>query len=203
MRRFNRTARPSAASRTVTLRVLMVESTGIAREILETVLHGSFRRPVEIEKWGSIYEVQGNLTRWDLALVDIDQDTVQACGLLSRTGSNTWRVATTLYDEEDRLMMALRSGVHGCLLKQDKVERQIEILQRAVMGMPEVSPAMARCLLMESAARGEDYPHRTQALAALARGASLREAARELRRPVRDVEEIVAEAYRAISLGRT
>lgn len=180
------------------LRVLIVEGSVVATEVLEQVLQASFTRPVAIDAMTSPADVPAQTEPWNLVLVDIDQYPEAACAVLRRTHPRAWRLATTLYDDEDRLLMALRSGVHGYLLKQDRVERQIEVLQRTVMGMPEITPAMARCLLQEARAAGDGTPEMNLALASLGRGASVRETARELGRTIPEIEALVAQVYRSV-----
>ena len=180
------------------LRALVVEGIDVARRVLEQVLQASFTRPVVIDLLKSPREVPDDTRAWDLMLVDIDHDTESACDVLHRADAGTWRVATTLYDDEDRLLPALRSGVHGYLLKQDRLERQIEILQRTVLGMPEITPAMARCLLQEARAQAQDDHDMRLALTALGRGASVRETAREIGRTAAQVEALVVDVYRSI-----
>ena len=180
------------------LRALVVEGIDVARRVLEQVLQSSFTRPVVIDLLKGPEQVPEDTKGWDLLLVDIDHDTEAACAVLRRADARAWRLATTLYDDEDRLLPALRSGVHGYLLKQDRLERQIEILQRTVMGMPEITPAMARCLLQEARSQGQDDHDMRRALSALGRGASVRETAREIGRTAAQVEALLVHVYRSI-----
>lgn len=193
---------PRGVGQDAALRVLVVEGSLVARDVLEQVLKTSFKRPLAMTALSSPSEVPPTIQGWDLVLVDIDQAPEAACEVLQRADRRAWRLATTLYDDEDRLLPALKSGVHGYLLKQDRVERQIEVLQRTVMGMPEITPAMARCLLQESRAQAVEASDMRSALAALGRGASIREAAREMGRSVAEIEAIVVSAYRTMGRAR-
>ena len=180
------------------VRALLVEGSLVASDLLHHVLQSSFTRPVRIETISTPASAADRLEGWDLVLVDIDLDPEGSLALLSRIERKTWRLATTLYEDEDRLLPALRCGIHGYLLKQDRPERQIESLQRAVTGRPEITPAMARAMLQHLRQEGSGSEMMVRVLNALGRGASIRETARELDVPAPTVEAMAAEAYRTI-----
>lgn len=181
-------------------RVLVVDDSPVARAVLDQALRASFRVPVELTATSDLSGVKPRDDRWHLMLVDIDHDTDGTCDHWARLAVACWRVATTLYDDEERLMTALGCGAHGYLLKQDPIERQIEMLQRIVQGSPDVTPAMARGLVGMVPSTHPDADLTRDALGAIGRGASLREVARELGRPVSEVEALVTDAYRRARL---
>lgn len=181
-----------------TLRALLVEGSGVARTMLTRVLHSALVQPVEVVAVATPQEAPHALGDLGMALVDIDLDDAGGRSLLERLPPTCWRLATTLYDEEERLMPALETGVHGYLLKQDRYERQVESLQRAVRGRPELSPAMARSVL-ERLRRSGQLDHRTeQTLASLGRGRSVRETARALQLSAEEVELAQARVFRLV-----
>lgn len=177
-------------------RVLVVDASPVARAVLNKVLLASFRVPVETTEMGDLSTVTPKDDRWHLMLVDIDHDTDVTCDQWARLAVPSWRVATTLYDDEERLMTALGSGAHGYLLKQDPIERQVEMLQRIVQGSPDVTPAMARGLAGMVEHSHPDADLTRDALGAIGRGANLREVARELGRPISEIEALIIDAYR-------
>lgn len=183
------------------VRTLLVEGSFVASDLLHHVLHSSFTRPVMIETIQTPAAAADRIEGWDLVLVDIDLDPEGSLALLGRVEPRAWRVATTLYEDEDRLLPALRCGIHGYLLKQDRPERQIECLQRAVTGRPEITPAMARAMLQHLRTLATTPEMMIRVLTSLGRGASIRETARELDAAAPSIEAVAAEAYR--SIGQT
>jgi DNA-binding NarL/FixJ family response regulator len=71
----------------------------------------------------------------------------------------------------------------------------VEGLQRILRGCPEISPAMARCLLENLRPSGRTPAIVEQTLDSLGKGSSLKEAARALGLRVEDVHANVAQAF--------
>lgn len=190
-------AQPDAATSSLTppAPTLLVEGSAVALQMLERVLRTAVHVPLELIVSYSAQDVSVELAPVRLALIDIDTDDAAATALIKRLPTTCWRVATTLYDEEERLLPALQLGIHGYLLKQDRYERQVEGLQRILRGMPELSPALARSVLAGLQQTGAMDPQVEQVLDALGRGRSIREAARTLKLSLRDVQGVVARAY--------
>lgn len=180
--------RPSACA-------LLVEGSGVASELLKRVLQTALCEAVDIHVVATPQAAPRDVSGFQLALIDIDLDDQAARMLLHRLPPSCWRVATTLYDEEDRLLPALQVGVQGYLLKQDRYERQVEGLQRILRGYPEVSPSMARSLLEALRSGGRLPAAVEQTLDGLGRGSSLKEVARALSLKVEDVQAHVAQAF--------
>lgn len=174
---------------------LLVEGSGVASDLLKRVVQSALRESVDMSIVATPQEAPADLARFQLALIDIDLDDQAALALLHRLPPSCWRVATTLYDEEDRLLPALQIGVQGYLLKQDRYERQVEGLQRILRGCPEISPSMARCLLENLRHTGRMPTMVEQSLEGLGKGSSLKETARALGLPVEDVQANVARAF--------
>ena len=177
-------------------RALLVEGSFVARDMLMRVLNGSLNSPVEVLAVPTPREAPPQPGPLSLALVDIDLDPDGACELLSSMPPAVWRLATTLYDDEDRLLPALDAGIHGYLLKQDRYEQQVESLQRIVQGRPGLTPAMARSLLDHLRGHEEFSEALAAALTSISRGLSLREAARAQDATVPELEALVASVYR-------
>ncbi len=184
------------------LRALLVEGSAVACGILERVLNSALVQAVDVTVVTTPDEAPPDLEGLDLALVDIDRDDAPALGLLARLPRRCWRLATTLYDEEDRLLPALETGVHGYLLKQDRYERLVEGLQRVLRGRPEMSPALARSVLESLRQSGQLEPRTEQTLASLGRGRSVRETARALKISAEEVESAQARVFRLVQQAR-
>lgn len=168
----------------------------MARDMLMRVLNGSLHSAVEVLAVATPREAPPQPGPLSLALVDIDLDPDGACALLARMPPAVWRLATTLYDDEDRLLPALDSGIHGYLLKQDRYEQQVESLQRIVQGRPGLTPAMARSLLDHLRGHEGFSEALAAALTSISRGLSLREVARAQDATVPEIEALVASVYR-------
>lgn len=176
-------------------RALLVEGSTVARALLIGVVEQCFTQPVEISSVRTPQEAL--LQHWsvDLALVDLDLEPLPALRVLGRLPPSAWRIATTLYDDEDRLLPALRGGIHGYLLKQDPRVRLVESLQRTVTGRPHLTPALARSLLHHVPPGLEDAQRLSRFLGVLGRGASLHEAAVELECRASDIDALIASIY--------
>lgn len=174
---------------------LLVEGSAVARSILSRVLCTAVHRQIAVHGVTTPQEAPPLLQGFDIALIDIDLDDVAALELIARLPSSCWRVATTLYDEEERLLPALQMGVHGYLLKQDRYERQVEGLQRILRGGPDLSPALARSVLDGLRRAGDVAPEVDQILGALGRGLSPKETARALKCSVGDIHSTTARVY--------
>ncbi len=86
----------------------------------------------------------------DLALVDIGLP--DGCGIdlvakCSRRSPATYCVITTIYDDDQHLLHALKAGAKGYLLKDQPRGRLVSQLAGIVQGEPPLSPAVARRLL--------------------------------------------------------
>ena len=181
-----------------TARALLVEGSAVARNMLDRVLSTAVYQQISVHAVTTPQEAPQDLRGFDVALVDIDLDDVAALKLIERLPPPCWRVATTLYDEEERLLPALQLGVHGYLLKQDRYERQVEGLQRILRGGPELSPALARSVLESLRRAGDLDPDTDQILGALSRGLTPKETARALRLSVADIQAALARVYTLI-----
>jgi DNA-binding NarL/FixJ family response regulator len=180
-------------------RALLVEGSAVARNILERVLKTAVLSDLHVLAVAVPQDVPDQLDDVGVALVDIDLDDEAALSLIRRLPRRCWRLATTLYDEEERLLPALGTGVHGYLLKQDRYERQVEVLQSVLRGRPELSPAMARAALeslRQKASRAQPLDAGLeQALGHLGRGRSVKETARAMKITGDEVAGLVAHVY--------
>jgi DNA-binding NarL/FixJ family response regulator len=176
----------------------VVEGSGVAAKVLERVVLTALTVPLEVQVFSAPQRAPADLTAFGLALVDIDLDDRAAQHLLERLPRHCWRVATTLYDEEERLLPALQAGVHGYLLKQDRYERQVERLQRILRQSPEISPALARSLLEHLRLQRLHrllQPMVEQTLDGLGKGSSPKEVASRLNVRMEEVDAAVVQVF--------
>lgn len=92
-----------------------------------------------------IEHVQFDLALIDLALPDGDGTTVIQA--VSSRFPNCMIVAASLFDDDDHLFPALRSGAQGYLLKDQPPEQLMTQLRGINEGRPPLSPSIARRLL--------------------------------------------------------
>ena len=92
-------------------------------------------------------------------------------------------VATALFADDERLLPAIRAGAAGFLLKEQRLEVQVETLQAIARGRPPISPGLARTAgsLLFQVPSQDDRRARLQPVAnLLGRGFVAREAAQQL-----------------------
>jgi DNA-binding NarL/FixJ family response regulator len=90
----------------------------------------------------------------DIALIDLglpDGNGLDIVKLLSNRAPNTICIITTLFDDDAHLFPALRAGARGYVLKDESLERLIELLQGIEAGQPPLSASIARRVLMHFA----------------------------------------------------
>jgi len=188
-------ALPPAAATAEHVRALLVESSAATRLMMQRVLNAALLEPIEVQLAVTARGAPEDLSGFRLALVDIDLVNHEALKLLCRLPCACWRVATTLNDDDDRLVQALRVGVHGVLLRQDRYERQVEGLQRILRGCPEVSPSLARRLLDVHKDQDELGPELERVLICRGKGSSLKEAALALNLSISEVQDLLTRVF--------
>jgi DNA-binding NarL/FixJ family response regulator len=90
----------------------------------------------------------------DLALIDLglpDGNGLEIVKLLNSRSPNTVCIVSTLFDDDAHLFPALRAGARGYVLKDETLERLIELLQGIEAGQPPLSASIARRVLMHFA----------------------------------------------------
>jgi two-component system nitrate/nitrite response regulator NarL len=127
--------------------------------------------------------------RPDVVLLDLNMpgisgiDTMQA---ILKEVPGTHIVMLTVSEEADDLMLALRAGALGYLLKNIESDFLVDSVRRAADGEAVMSPEMTAKLMREvrsggtAAAQPALSPREREILAYLARGASNKEIARDL-----------------------
>lgn len=88
----------------------------------------------------------------DLILLDIDMpqcDGLVALRFIRRYLPETPVVMLTVYDDDEKLFAAVRSGAQGYLLKSIHAEELVSAVRRAVDGEAALSPGLAQRILNE------------------------------------------------------
>jgi DNA-binding NarL/FixJ family response regulator len=85
---------------------------------------------------------------FDILLIDLDMPDNAGLYLLDEfPACQGVKIVTSLYADDEHLFPALKLGVDGYLLKEERFEVVVETLQKIVRGKPPLSPALARRLL--------------------------------------------------------
>ena len=143
----------------MTVKVLILEDTPVARDFLSRVLRESFSDPISITEAGDLETARAQIALtgphglhgadpFKLMLVDLELPDGNGLELLAElTQYPATKVVTTLYSDDDHLFPALQCGADGYLLKEDRFDVLVEELRKIVLGQPPLSPAIARRLL--------------------------------------------------------
>lgn len=87
---------------------------------------------------------------FDLALVDLNLPDGSGLDLIKHLADcspNTFVVVTTVYNDSDHVIPALRLGADGYLLKDDSKEGLANYLLGIAKGAPPLSPAIAKLMM--------------------------------------------------------
>ena len=153
-----------------------------------------------------------------LALVDLglpDGSGVDLIREISATHPSAKLVVTTIYDDDDHLMLAMAAGAESYLLKDRAPEEIVELLRRVGGGEVALSPPMARRLIDRfrthagfmtagSASVGQSEPltsRETDVLAIIGRGLTLSEAGSTLGNSSQTVASHVKAIYRKLGIN--
>lgn len=131
--------------------VLIVEDHRDAIEVLRAVVSSAFDQPSivtasTLAKGLQILESQ----IFDMALLDLGLPDGSGIELVKYIGAHHPKcliVVTTIFDDEEHLFDALRSGACGYLLKGHSREELQQYLVDAVSGRPPLSPKIAQSML--------------------------------------------------------
>ena len=85
-----------------------------------------------------------------LALVDInlpDGNGLDLIGCILKTSPNAYIITSTIFDDDEHIITALRNGAHGYLLKDSSEQVFIQKLRGILTGDPPLSPSIARRIL--------------------------------------------------------
>jgi DNA-binding NarL/FixJ family response regulator len=134
----------------LTLLILEDQLDGIA--LVSAAARASFDNPsiVVARSLQEVNRYQGEV--FDFAFVDLrlpDGLSIDWLSNLKRDHPKTVAIVTSLYDDDDLVFSALQAGADGYLLKGDGVENLTWALQKAISGVPPISPHIARKLMKQ------------------------------------------------------
>ena len=124
----------------------------------------------------------------DVVLLDLglpDMDGVEVIRRLRKQGIQVEILIYTIFDEEERVLEAVRAGASGYLLKGTPADRMVEAVREVHAGGSVIQPRLARRLLRHFQAQDQEgapslTPRETEILGLIARGLSNRLAAETL-----------------------
>jgi DNA-binding NarL/FixJ family response regulator len=191
--------------------VLVVEDIEPVRRGLVALVREIFRAPVVFEA-GSFRTARAIIATEaciHLGLIDLGLPDGNGTELLRQLRERHPRVClivSTIYDDDAHVFSALKAGADGYLLKDRPREELLRTLQRAIEGVPALSPAIARRMLLQFR-DGEDAPEvsltnrEREVLSAIARGLRILDVATELAISEHTARGHVKELYRKLHIG--
>ena len=131
---------------------LLVDDLPDTRRWLRARLAEAFPDIGEVREAADLASGLALVEHWlpDLALLDLglpDGSGIELVSALRLRHPGGFRVVTTIYDDDNHLFPALRSGAHGYLLKDSAPEHFVRQLRGLAQGEPPLSPSIARRML--------------------------------------------------------
>jgi len=168
------------------IRVLIVDDHPVVRDGLRGMFSGEpgFEVVGEAASGDEAVALVGTLAP-DVVLMDLRMpggDGVTATGRITRSGAGARVLVLTTYDTDSDVLPAIEAGATGYLLKDSRSDELFRAVRAAARGEAVLSPSVATRLL-GSVRRPAQEPLSTreqEVLELVARGATNREAARQL-----------------------
>jgi DNA-binding NarL/FixJ family response regulator len=169
-----------------TIRVLIVDDHPVVRDGLRGMFGGEpgFEVVGEAASGDEAVTLVGTLAP-DVVLMDLRMpgvDGVTATGRITRSGATARVLVLTTYDTDSDVLPAIEAGATGYLLKDSRADELFRAVRAAARGEAVLSPSVATRLL-GSVRRPAQEPlsaREQEVLELVARGATNREAARQL-----------------------
>ena len=92
-----------------------------------------------------IHQEQFNLALMDISLPD--GNGIDLIAQLRQTSPHAYIIMSTIFDDDDHLLLALKTGAQGYLLKDMPEQIFVQKLRGILMGDPPLSPSIARKIL--------------------------------------------------------
>ncbi|MDR5653213.1 response regulator transcription factor [Ruixingdingia sedimenti] len=191
--------------------VLVVEDIAETRRWLADIAATAFPGAT-VDSAGSLRAGRGLLTRtFDLALIDLglpDGSGLDILRQIRAAGEPTICVVTTVMGDDASVVAALSAGADGYLLKENEAAVLIRQLGQLSMGIPALSPAIARRIMEHFrytgpvAEAGATLTDReTEVLALIARGLRNVEVAAQMGIAETTVAGYIKIIYRKLGIG--
>jgi DNA-binding NarL/FixJ family response regulator len=168
------------------IRVLIVDDHPVVRDGLRGMFTGEpdFEVVGEAATGGEAVvrtaELEPDVVLMDLRMPEVDG--VTAIRRLAETGSTARVLVLTTYDTDSDVLPAIEAGATGYLLKDSRADELFRAVRAAARGEAVLSPSVATRLLgsVRRPAREPLSAREQEVLELVARGATNREAARQL-----------------------
>src|SRR5215475_1473665 len=205
------TEKPSMASSTHPIRVVIVEDQPEIREGLKFLIQNTegYRCAGAFESMEEALQgLDSDLP--DIVLADIGlpgMSGIEGARLLKERWPELVIIALTVYDDDERIFDALCAGASGYLLKKTPPARLIECLKEAMNGGAPISPEVAsqvislfRKIRPPEKADYQLTPHEIRLLKLLVEGHSYKTAAAELQSSVNTIGFHMRSIYRKLQV---
>jgi len=157
----------------------------------------------------TIAQAEGMLTDFspDIALIDLglpDGSGLEILKVLQQVSSQTLRIVTTTFSDDEHLFSALQAGAQGYILKEQEVAQISQLLTAAVSGQPALSPQIARRILSHfqpEIEKGELTPRLSEVLQLIAKGYKNKEVAELLEISSHTVNGYIKDIYRILGIS--
>jgi DNA-binding NarL/FixJ family response regulator len=179
--------------------------------LVSAAARASFENPsiVVARSLQEVYLVQHEV--FDFAFVDLrlpDGLSIDWLSNLKRDHPKTVAIVTSLYDDDDLVFSALQAGADGYLLKGDGVENLTWALQKAISGVPPISPHIARKLMKQFRPSVSDHkPHvevltarELEVLSLIGGGLMIKQVAAQLNIGYHTVNDNIKAIYRKLNI---
>lgn len=143
------------------LRLLIADDERLFRQSLRKLLEGARDIKVVAEAAdGQEAVLKAQEKEPDITLLDVrmpKMDGIKAAKLISSLVPKTKVLMLSIYDDDEKIISALRAGASGYILKDADQKDFIEIIRQAFLGKPHASPYLAH-LTIQTGERHNKLP---------------------------------------------
>jgi DNA-binding NarL/FixJ family response regulator len=195
------------------IRVLIADDHRIVREgIRSSLSHYPFIKIVAEAADGKEALRKIEATEPDIALLDIDMpkmDGLRATEIITKKFPRTKVITLTMHDNKDYVLLIVRAGVKGYLLKDTSADQLAKAIRSVHQGQAFFSPSVARVLQEyihsneKPKARVSLSDREMEILGCISRGKTTKEIADQFNLSVRTIETYRARVRRKIGARNT
>ncbi|MBI2998167.1 MAG: response regulator transcription factor [Deltaproteobacteria bacterium] len=141
------------------LRLLIADDERLFRQSLRKLLEGTRDLKVVAEA-GDGHEavLKAQEKEPDIALLDVrmpKMDGIKAAKLISSLVPKTKVLMLSIYDDDEKIISALRAGASGYILKDADQKDFLEIIRQTFLGKPHTSPYLAHLTIKGGAGQNK------------------------------------------------